>query len=235
MFELNLEQRKIFADTIVENHKSFHPVNFDPNKIDTSIALAAGLTSKQTNVILNYLSKGGVFRTKKDFRKMYCITEAQFKRLEPFILLPDSVTGSITKKVERKSVQVDIGKADSVLLMQLRGIGLVFASRIIKYRELLGGFTSTGQLLEVYGMKDSLFNALSPFIYLSDTVPFRFIHLNTDSVSVLAAHPYVRRKLAGIIIAYRKQHPFTSVQDIAAMPLVTDEMFRKLAPYLKSD
>lgn len=210
-------------------------IPFDPNKIDSTIALAAGLTDRQMKVILNYLAKGGVFRTKKDFSRMYCIPEFQFKKLEPFLLLPDSIKQADKKKFQHKSVRVDIGTADSLTLMQLRGIGPVFASRIIKYREKLGGFYSKDQLREVFGMKDSLFDAISPFITLNDTLPFRYIHLNSDSSSILASHPYIRWKLAGIICSYRVQHQIISPADITALPLVNEEIFRKLAPYLKTD
>ena len=215
--------------------RDFKLVSFDPNKIDSGIGVTVGLSNKQTKSILNYLSKGGVFRTKKDFRKMYCIPEHQFKMLEPFLLLPDSIIRSEKKKFERKNSLIDIGSADSMTLLQIRGIGPVFASRIIKYREKLGGFVSIEQLKEVYGMKDSTFNVINSFMILKDSIPFRFVNINSDSTSVLATHPYIRWKLAGIISSYRNQHPFTSVSEILSLPLITEENFRKLAPYIKTN
>jgi competence protein ComEA len=216
-----------------------HP--FDPNKLSLESAITTGLTERQAKVILNYLSKGGVFRTKKDFRKMYCISQNQFQLIEPFLLLPDSfqktnLRENDVKKTETKSQLVDISTADSIMLMKIKGIGPVFASRILKYRDKLGGFYSKSQLLEVWGIKDSLYNIISPSIILSDTIPYRFVHLNTDSFQALAAHPYIRYKLSSIICSFRKQHQrFSSIAELKSLPLVTEENFRKLAPYLQPD
>ncbi|MBK6988974.1 MAG: helix-hairpin-helix domain-containing protein [Bacteroidetes bacterium] len=60
--------------------------------------------------------------------------------------------------------------------------------------------------------------------------------MNTDSFPSLASHPYVGKKLAGLILNYRKQHKvFNNTDELKNLPLLTDENFRKLAPYLKVD
>lgn len=149
-------------------------IPFDPNKLNAVMSKTSGLSDRQSKVIMNYLAKGGVFRTKKDFKKMYCIDEAQYHTLEPFLLLPDSfVKPDFKKKAEKRNSIVDIATADSASLLSIRGIGPVFASRIIKYRDKLGGFYSVEQLLEVWGMKDSLLKIISPYVILKDTIPFR--------------------------------------------------------------
>jgi competence protein ComEA len=214
---------------------NFHPLSFNPNNITTEIALSAGLSEKQSKVILNYVSKGGVFRTKNDFKKMYCIPEKQFEKLKPFLLLPDSFSVPKKPKQERKYFLVDINRADSLTLIQIKGIGPVFSSRIIKYRDKLGGFIAVAQLKEVYGMRDSLYDAILPSIILHDSMPLRYIHLNTDTITLLAAHPYIRWKLANVIVNYRKQHLIQSVEEIRSMPMVNEETYLKLYKYLKID
>jgi competence protein ComEA len=47
---------------------------------------------------------------------------------------------------------VEVNSADSAGLTKIYGIGPAFASRIIKYRNRLGGFYSKEQLKEVYGL-----------------------------------------------------------------------------------
>ena len=49
---------------------------------------------------------------------------------------------------------IELNLADSALLETLPGIGPAFAGRIIRYRRILGGFRSPGQLREVYGMTE---------------------------------------------------------------------------------
>jgi competence protein ComEA len=207
-----------------------HP--FDPNKMTLSMAPSVGLTEKQSSVIMNYISKGGMFRTKSDFKKMYCISESQYEKLQPYLLLPDSFTRTKKINTAQKSFIVDINTADSTELMKVRGIGRIFASRIVKYRELLGGFYSKEQLKEVWGMKDSLYHTIEPFVQVKEENIFRFVHLNTDTITLLASHPYVRWKLANVIVNYRKQHAFRSVEDVKSIPVVSEEIYSKLYRYL---
>ena len=66
-----------------------------------------------------------------------------------------------------------------------------------------------------------------------DTLLIRRIPLNTCTVEELAAHPYIRWKLAKPIIAYRQHHgPFAEVAAIKGMQLIDEDLYRKLAPYL---
>ena len=156
--------------------------------------------------------------------------------MQPYLLLPDSFVQEKKEFKKKEVFKVDIATADSIELDKLRGIGAAFASRIVKYRNAVGGFVSIFQLKEVFGITDSLFDGLRPTIFLSDSMPKRYIHLNSDSASVLAANPYLRWKSATGIVAYRKSHGhFSSVDEIAKLPFVTEEMFRKLAPYLRTD
>jgi competence protein ComEA len=55
---------------------------------------------------------------------------------------------------------VELNSADSTDLVELYGIGPVFANRILKYRDLLGGFYSVNQLLEVIISRRKLFEKL---------------------------------------------------------------------------
>ena len=212
--------------------------NFDPNNLPDSSWLQLGISEKQIKVIKNYINHGGKFRIKNDFKKMYCISNNKYLELESYILLPDSMhfasRQQIKKTYDSEFVNLDI--ADSAILIKLKGIGPVLASRIIKYRDKLGGFHSTEQIKEVWGINDSLYQSLISTIGIKNKIPFRFIHLNTDTFGILASHPYIKGKLAGLICNYRKQHQsFNSIEELKQLPLITEENFLKLAPYLKLD
>jgi competence ComEA-like helix-hairpin-helix protein len=213
--------------------------NFNPNNMQDSSWVNLGLSDKQIRTINNYLSKGGSFRIKSDFKKMYCISNEKFEELKPYLLLPDSFSKSSLriqpKPISKKSL-ININDADSVELISLKGIGPVLASRIVRFRDKLGGFVSVNQLKEVFGINDTLFQNVLEQISSIKLEPYRFIHLNTDSFNVLASHPYIRGKVAGLICNYRKQHSsFISLEELKLLPLITEENFLKLAPYLKLD
>ena len=228
------------VDTSENEIEKSHPVyfEFDPNNTDSISWLKLGLTSRQIKTINNFLEKGGRFRIKKDLKKMYGFSEEQYNDLKPFIQLPDTSLkpGTSKKNYERKIKVVDIATADSTELISLRGIGPVLASRIIRYRESLGGFSDLSQLKEVYGISDSLFLSLKDCIQLREPVVFRYVHINSDSCNTFKGHPYLRGKLADLICNYRNQHgPFSSIEELRLLPLVSDENFRKLAPYIRPD
>jgi competence protein ComEA len=232
------------------------PFPFDPNTIGREEWRALGLTDKQIDGLERYQNKGGHFRTKKDLGRMYSIKPELFARLEPFILLPDSLTRKAYPKkdrawekehAERKGPYperathsewtirtVELNSADTIGLIAVRGIGPAFARSIVKYREVLGGYVSLDQLAEVYILRDKPDAVLRLKELLTlDPSLVRRIPINTCTADDLAAHPYVRWKLAKTLVAYRTHHgPFATVADIQGCPLVVDSVFRKLAPYL---
>jgi len=221
------------------NTAAFDHSVFNPNDLTKEEWVKIGLSERQAGSVLNYLKKGGRFKTKKDVLKIYGMNDKLYSQLLPYIDLPDSFSrNSFTfeKKNQKVVSKVDVNTADSVSLEKLRGIGSVLASRIVRYRERLGGFVSLEQLKEVYGLNDTLFRLIEPQVFLTSPPDIRFVKLNSDSFPTLSSHPYIGRKLAGMILNYRKQHErFNNTDELKNLPLLTDEIFRKLAPYLKVD
>jgi len=205
---------------------------FNPNNLPAEDWQRLGFSEKQAKVIKNFESKGGKFRSKEDVKKMFCISDSDYKRIEPYISIPVN-TDTIRKKYVRPVVMVDIGTADSIELTDLKGIGPGYARRIYNYRDHLGGFLKKEQLLEVWGMSDSLYQTLLPNICLKDSTNIRKVNLNSADFNTLRIHPYIGYQLASIIINYRKQHNgFKATEEIKKIPLVNDELYSKLAPYL---
>ena len=66
----------------------FEPFLFDPNMPDSIEWLKLGLTSRQIRTVFNYVSKGGKFKFKEDFLKIYGISEDQFNKILPYVDLP---------------------------------------------------------------------------------------------------------------------------------------------------
>jgi competence protein ComEA len=234
------------------------PFPFDPNHIGEEEWQRLGLSARQAAAIMRYRDKGGRFRSKADVRKMYTIRPEQFERLRPFILLPDSAPARSEKPQGARNGQqsrtpfvreedrfaprpareplrkLEVNTADTTALIALPGIGPAFARGIVKYRDGLGGYYALDQLAEVYLLQDKpdAVARLKELLTL-DTLMIRRIPLNTCTAEELAAHPYIRWKLARPIVAYRQQHgPFKEVAAIRSIHLIDEALYRKLAPYL---
>ena len=211
---------------------------FDPNQLPVEQWKRLGFTEKQIQVIKNYESKGGHFRTKADLAKIYVVSEEKFERLAPYVTLPEHVPDKVRKSnnpvkiVRRKATTIDMASADTLLLQDIDGIGPVLASRIVKFREALGGFHSTQQVKEVYGISAEQFEAMHGMLVLGSE-SIRKLAINSLSAEQLAEHPYISKKVARHIVRYREQHGvFTSLVDLEGMYALDADFLRKIAPYL---
>jgi competence ComEA-like helix-hairpin-helix protein len=125
-----------------------------------------------------------------------------------------------------------VNTADTTTLISLPGIGSKLATRIITFREKLGGFYSVEQIGETYGLPDSTFQKIKQYLKL-DNVSVKKININTATVDEMKAHPYIKYSLANPIVAYRNEHGmFSTIEDIKKVMAVTDEVYKKIAPYL---
>ncbi|MFI5193543.1 MAG: helix-hairpin-helix domain-containing protein [Chitinophagales bacterium] len=133
----------------------------------------------------------------------------------------------------KKPEDLDINQADSSLWCRLPGIGMRLASRIIHFREKLGGFYEVEQLRETFGLPDSTFENIRPFLHIQ-TSDLQKIDLNSAVQESLQAHPYIRWRLARGIIQYREQHGrFKTVGELQQLAQMDPEKFKKLEPYLE--
>jgi len=212
---------------------------FNPNGLAVENWVKLGLTEKQALGIKKYEAKGGQFRTLADVKKMYPITDEMYHRLEPYIKIPKKESSfKPYEKFESKAlgvktaVNVELNSADSAILTTVRGIGPSFASRIIKYRNKLGGFISLDQLKEVYGVDSVKFAQLKPQLNI-DKRNVKKININACDFEDIKLFPYLRYKQASAIIAYRKQHGnFSDARDLQKIAILSPELIQKISPYL---
>ncbi len=223
-----------------------NPFIFDPNNMTEEQWFRLGLNAKQVRNLQNFIAHGGKFRKKEDFKRIYTISENEYEILEPYIQIAvqeqnkekDDAMNRVTyeKPVSEKpkSVkQISINLADSVQLLAVPGIGPAFARRIMKYRELLGGFHSPAQLLEVYGLDPERYNQVVEY-FIFDASLLRFIEVNTAEVKELTAHPYIDFYLAKSIVDQRiKKGNLMSDIDLYDIPMMHDSLFQKVIPYFK--
>jgi DNA uptake protein ComE-like DNA-binding protein len=129
-------------------------------------------------------------------------------------------------------VEIELNNADSADLVKLNGIGPVYAKRILKYRDLLGGFYSVSQLLEVYNFPEETFQEIENNISV-DTLLLKKIRLNFAEYPDLIRHPYLNKKQVGALLNFREKNgPFNALEQLLSNGLVDNDTFSKLRPYL---
>ncbi|MEJ0079640.1 MAG: helix-hairpin-helix domain-containing protein [Puia sp.] len=80
--------------------------------------------------------------------------------------------------------ETDVNLADSIAWSNLPGIGEKLASRIIHFREKLGGFYQLDQVAETYGLPDTTFQKIKPYLRIH-SVPLHQIDINTATKEIL--------------------------------------------------
>jgi competence ComEA-like helix-hairpin-helix protein len=219
---------------------------FDPNAIPSSEWKRLGLRDKTIQTIEKYLNKGGHFYKPDDLQKIYGLHKDEFERLAPYVKIEASTSKSKDELVSIKSkdetqpgkiytsryTAIDINSADTSAFISLPGIGGKLASRIVTFRDKLGGFYSVEQVGETYGLADSTFQKIKQYLKL-DNISVKKININTATIDEMKAHPYIKFGIANPIIAYRTEHgAFSKIEDIKKVMAVTDEIYKKIAPYL---
>ena len=216
---------KIDADTTkLNNVKLFL---FDPNHLPDTAWQKLGLNEHQITTIKNYEAKGGRFYSKADLKKIYAISSDDYKRLAPYINLPEK-----SNYTAKTNAVVDINSADTIKLTQIRGIGNGFATRIIRYRDRLGGFYKKEQLKEIYGIDSAMYLDIAPFIKI-DARKISKININHPDKDRLLVFPYLTYKQKNAIVEYRNQHgDYTQLSDLKTIPIIDDGILRKIEPYI---
>lgn len=129
---------------------------------------------------------------------------------------------------------IELNTADTTILKTIPGIGSAYASRIVKYRNSLGGFTSKLQLKEVWGMTDELYERIAPYTVVEKSV--KPLRVNSLSIDKLKKHPYINHKQAKIIVDIRtRKGDIKSVNRLALLDEFTEKDIKRLSPYLKFD
>lgn len=128
---------------------------------------------------------------------------------------------------------ISLNEKDTAQWKKVPGIGSSFAARIVKYGDLLGGYSSINQLHEVYGMQDELFNKIKPFISLSNTNTEK-MDVNKSEFKQLLNHPYLEYPQVKAIFNIRnKKGKVESLEQLSLLEEFTDKDIERLRPYLK--
>lgn len=163
---------------------------------------------------------------------------------KPTIVSPQKRTGSgiepdeksvapATAKTPVAMPRVELNHATVEELEALPGIGPTLSQRIVKYRDLLGGFSSVDQLGEVYGLKPEVID-LNRNRLVVDTIQIRKLDLNFLTVEELAKHPYLNFREARKIVDFRSKNGYISNKyQLLNDSVIAEKLFRKLVVYLK--
>lgn len=230
--------------------------SFDPNRADSMELLTLGLSPYVTRNIIRYRQAGGRFRQPEDLARIYGMHDTVYAQLKPYIDIPQEKKNPetpspkpTTQKTKQESRQervsqehpyaeymrnklkpgqtVDLNTADTTELMKIPGIGSVYASMIVNYRQQLGGFHSTTQLNELNGIPQ-----LNDWVIIS-TPQTEKLRINKLSVTHLRSHPYLTFYQAKAIVELRQREgDIKSLRQLLFLDEFTEADIERLKPYI---
>ena len=217
---------------------------FDPNTADSTQLLRLGLTSWQVRNIYKYRARGGIYRSKEDFARLYGLTVKDYRRLEPYIRISNDYLPASTLVGERERVLYDtlqrpvkidetqhivLNTADTLQLMRVPGIGVYYAKEIIRHGQWLGGYVSVNQLDEIEGFPQDA----KKYFVIEHPSPVR-LNVNRLTLQQLRRHPYINYYQAKTIVDYRRLHgPLKSLNDLRLSRDFPPEAISRLEPYVE--
>lgn len=202
---------------------------FDPNSAGITELKRFGFNTYQSNNLVNYRKKGGVFRISSDLLKIYGVDSIFYSSIYESIKIEKLETKANVES--DKIILIELNEADSADLVQLEGVGAIYAKRIIKYRNLLGGFYSKEQLKEVYNFPEETYMHIENYIY-ADTMAITQLRLNFSEFQELLRHPYMSKKQVEALLYRReKQGAFKNLSELNFVEGFDSESIKKIAPY----
>ncbi len=192
--------------------------------------------------LTHYRDKGGKITTAEKFRSIYGMNDSILKAWESFIVYQVAQVSSVSFaqtsnkteafKQKEPEFKIEINSADTAELVVIRGIGPSFAERIVKYRNVLGGYHNINQVAEVYGMDSSRFVMISPYLTIKP-VELRKLKINQASLKQMKYHPYLDFYQAKAIYEYRKAgNQIKSWENLISIENLDTAGSRYLPPYL---
>jgi len=220
---------------------------FDPNTADSSQLIRLGLQSWQVRNIYKYRARGGVYRKKEDFARLYGLTVKDYHRLEPYIRISsdyqpaatlvgdkangtngDNGTNGVYPRKIDSTQHVVLNTADTTELRKVPGIGIYFAKEIVRYGQRLGGYVSVDQLDEIADFPQ----ASKKYFVVQQAHPKK-LNVNQLTLQQLRRHPYINYYQARAIKEYCRLHgPLKSLDDLRLSRDFPPEVIQRLAPYV---
>ena len=180
---------------------------FNPNFINDYKGYQLGLSTDELDRLYAFRDKDKYVNTAEEFQEVTGVSDSLLLQIRPYFKFPQFANKPATPKLvlTTNEVLTDLNTATVESLQRISGIGPVLSKRIIAFRNSLGGFLVTEQLLDVYGLKPEVAKkAMKEFKVLS--IPeIKKIPLNTATIEELAGLVYINYHLARKIVHHRNR------------------------------
>ena len=177
--DLSAHQRMIIdsliriSDVPSGDHSIYYRLeDFDPNNISKAVLESFGVPQKIATTWVNYINKGGNFKKPEELLKIYGMNQELYDTLYPYI----NIANENPRKVSEKTTTMPRIKEDKKILFSfdpntLSGDSLKLLdlpnrviNNLVSYRATGARLSKPEHLKKIYGMSDSIYGDISPYI-----------------------------------------------------------------------
>jgi len=212
---------------------------FNPNFITDYKGSKLGMSVAEIDRLLNFRKTNQYVNSVIEFQKVTQVSDSLLNAISPYFKFPDWVNKGKTnnfkpfeKKME-KIVLLDINLAAKEDLIKIYGIGPALSDRILKLKELLGGFVSMKQMEDVWGLSPEVIENLNNYFVVTTLPKIKKIDVNNASIKELMQLPYFKYSLAKAIVTYRSMNGDLKIEDLSNIKGFPVDKLKIIALYLE--
>lgn len=236
------------VDAMKTEKKNYKPkvYPFNPNFITDFKGYKLGMSTDEIDRLLEFRKTNSYVNSAEEFQAVTKVSDSLLNVISPYFKFPDWVknkkdsknygsqfaTKSFSKK-ERIPI-IDINQATQEDLIKVYGIGEGLSERILKQKEILGGFVSMDQMNDIWGLSPEVIEKLNAQFAVGVIPNVKKIKINDASAKELSQFPYFRYPLNKEIITYRSMNGgISKIEDLTKIKGFPVEKIKIIALYLE--
>lgn len=206
-------------DSLKIEKENFKPTiyPFNPNFITDFKGYKLGMSTAEIDRLLEFRKKNQYVNSAEEFQALTKVSDSLLAVISPYFKFPDWVKNKKNYKPYEKFENqayakkekipiIDINIASQEDLIKVYGIGPALSERILKQKEILGGFVSMEQMNDVWGLSPEVVEKLKERFKIGVIPAVKKIKINDASAKELQQFPYFRYPLSKEIVIYRSMN-----------------------------
>ncbi|MCY1225632.1 Helix-hairpin-helix motif protein [compost metagenome] len=216
---------------------------FNPNFITDFKGYKLGMSTVEIDRLLKFREGNKYVNSAEEFQAVTKVSDSLLNAIAPYFKFPDWIKNkkSSFTSYEKQSfvknekiILIDINKATQEDLIKIYGIGPGLSERILKQKEILGGFVSMEQMDDVWGLSPEVIEKLNAQFKIGVIPNVKKIKINDASVKELSQFPYFRYPISKEIVTYRSMNGgISSSEDLIKIKGFPVEKVKIIEKYLE--
>ena len=215
---------------------------FNPNFITDHKGYKLGMSVEEIDRLLKFRKTNKYVNSAVEFQAVTKVSDSLLNAISLYFKFPDWVTN---KKNYKRTNKTDFSKKEKINILDINyataedlikvyGIGPALSERILKQKEMLGGFVTMDQMNDVWGLSPEVVANLKKSFQIGELPNVKKVNINQASLKELSQFPYFRYPLSKAIITYRSMNgDIRNIEDLAKVPNFPLEKIDRIAVYLE--